>query len=306
MRYTATIFATLTLGGLIWAPPQIQAQSKEYKEIQREFYETNQKLDDFKKAQDDRMGQLETLIKQLMDANSKLTEQVQALQLKVTDNATQQEKRIAGPIDQIKKSQDDLWQAFQGVQGSLDNLKGRQDKMDASLANVSGTLGLIREDMAKAAAPPPAPVSSAPAADAATLAFATAERDRLSGKLEFALQEFGDIATAYPTAPEAPMALYEMGMIYAAVPQPEDAIKAFDRLLEQFGDTPLRKSAQFAKAEQLAALGKNAEAIREYNNYAKIYPDDDNAAVAKQRAAELSNPSAAKPKPPTSRSKRGK
>jgi outer membrane protein assembly factor BamD (BamD/ComL family) len=149
------------------------------------------------------------------------------------------------------------------------------------------------------------------------MAFATAERDRLAGKLQLAVQEFNDLATAYPTSPYAPMALYEQGMMYVQNEQPEDAIKAFDRLLEQFGDTPMRMPAQFAKAEQLAALAASAsspdtarkysaDAAREFTNFAKIYPEDEKAPIAKQRAAELSSPSAAKPKPSTPKSRRGK
>lgn len=300
MRYTVSIFAAFALVGLIWTPPQARAQSKEFKEMQREFYDIGQRLDEIKKGQDDRIGQLEALIKQMMDANAKLADQVHMLQDRVSENAQQQEKRIAGPIDQIRKSQDELWQSFQGIQGSLDNIKGRQDKLDSSLTNVSGTLGLMRDDMSKAAAPPSAPAvtgSAAPSADPATLAYLAAEKDHLAGKLNFALREFMDLAAAYPNAPEAPMAIFKTGVIYAEYPQPEDALKAFDRVLEQFGDNPFRPAAQFAKAEQLAALGKNAEAAREFNNFAKLYPDDENAAVAKQRAAELTGGRAAPAKP---------
>jgi TolA-binding protein len=304
MRYTVTIFAALGLLGLFWAPPQISAQNKDTRAIQLDIYDLGKRVDDLKMGQEERLGQMETLVKQLMDANSKLVDQIRMLQEKVNDSAAQQEKRIAGPIDQIKKSQDDLWQSFQAVQGSLDNVKNNQTKMDANLTNVAGTLGLMRDDLSKLTAPPPsAPVAvpnqaaqATTSSDPATVAFATAEQDKVSGKLEVALDEFRSIAEAYPTSPLAPMSFYEIGMIYAGNNQPDSAIKAFDRVLEHFGDNAMRNPAQFAKAEQLAAMGKNAEAVREYNNYAKLYPNDPNAPVAKQRASELAkSPAAAKP-----------
>src|SRR6478735_3755455 len=122
MRYTVTTFAALALVGLFWVPPQISAQNKDTRAIQLDIYEVNKKLDDLTMGQNERMGQLETLLKQVLDANSKLVDQVRMLQEKVNDTAAQQEKRVAGPLDQIKRSQDDLWQSVQGFSGSLDNI----------------------------------------------------------------------------------------------------------------------------------------------------------------------------------------
>jgi TolA-binding protein len=307
MRYTATLFAALVLAGLLWTPQRIDAQSgKEFVALQREFYETNAKIDELKKAQDERVGQMEALIKQLVESNGKLAEQLRSLQDKATESATQQDRRVIAPLDDVKKNVADLWQQFSTTQGSLDTIKGRLDRMDKGLTDVTGTLGLMREDLSKVSAPP-APTSAAPGpADAVLTAYMAAEKDYLAGKLDVALRELLDLANAYPTAPEAPMAIYKTGVIYADYPQPQDAIKAFDRVLEQFGDNPYRKAAQFGKAEQLAALGKNAEAAREFNNYAKQYPDDENASVAKQRATELTSPGAAKPKATPPRNRRGK
>lgn len=302
MRYTVILVAALALGGLFWAPRASAQNSKEYKAIQLEFYDVNKALADIKTGQDERIGQLETLIKQLMDANSKLTEQVQLLQTKVTDTAAQQDRRIIAPLDEIKKGVAELWEAQQATKGSIDGVRSRQETMEKSLTDLTGAIGLFREEINTRVAPPPsAPASADPGqagvtGDPATLAFATAEQDKLAGKLQQALEEFRSIADAYPSSPQAPMAIFEVGMIYANYPQPEDAIKAFDRVLEQFGDNPMRKPAHFAKAEQLEALGKRTEAAREFNSYAKQYPDDDNAEIAKQRAAQLTSPAAAKPK----------
>lgn len=305
MRYTVTTFAALAVAGLFFVPPQISGQSKELRQVQLDIYEVNKKLDDLTMGQNERLTQMESLVKQLMDTNAKLTDQIRMLQEKVNDTAAQQEKRVAAPLDQIKRSQDDLWQSVQGFNGSLDNIKSRQDKMDANLTNIAGTLGLMRDDLSKLTAPPSAPAavpnqaaSATTSSDPATVAFATAEQDKVSGKLEIALDEFKSIAAAYPTSPLAPMSYYEIGMIYVGNNQPDQAIIAFDRVLEQFGDNAMRNPAQFAKAEQLAAMGKNAEAAREYNNYAKLYPSDPNAPVAKQRASELASaPAAGKAKP---------
>lgn len=309
MRYTVTLFAALALGGLFWTPSaSAQKKNPEFVEIQREFYDLSKALTEIKTGQDERVGQLETLIKQLMDANSKLTDQLQALQLKIDDNTKQQERRILTPLDDIRNGVKDVWDTTQGNTRAIDSFKSRLDNLERSLSEISGTLGLFRDDFNNRTAPPPAvAVPAIPGdpsagqasgnADGVTLAFATAERDKLAGKLQQALEEFRAIADAYPSSPEAPMAMYKVGEIYASVPQPEDAIKAFDSVLERFGENPMRGPAQFAKAEQFEALGKRAEAAREYNNYVKQFPDAENVNAAKQRAAQLArSPAASKPK----------
>jgi hypothetical protein len=50
------------------------------------------------------------------------------------------------------------------------------------------------------------------------------------------------------------------------------------------------------KAEQLANLGRRADAAREYENFARQYPGDDKVQIAAARARELRAPAPAKPR----------
>ena len=92
------------------------------------------------------------------------------------------------------------------------------------------------------------------------------------------------------------MAVYEMASMYAANGEYDQALKAFDRVLEQFPDNPIRKNAQFRKAEQLASLNRRADAAKEYTSYAKQYPGDEKAVEAIMRAKDLNAPPPAPPK----------
>ena len=102
------------------------------------------------------------------------------------------------------------------------------------------------------------------------------------------------------------MAMFEMGSLYVEAEQYEDALQAYDRVLEQFGDNPMRKQAQFLKAEQLANLGKRSEAAREFDVFAKAYPGEDQARTAIERATELRRGGTGKAKATPAKGKRAK
>jgi TolA-binding protein len=87
-----------------------------------------------------------------------------------------------------------------------------------------------------------------------------------------------------------------MRSLYATNRQYDQALIAFDRVLEQFPDNPMRKDAQFRKAEQLESLGKRADAAREFDSFAKQYPGDEKTPVALARSKELRAPAPAKQK----------
>lgn len=276
MKFTVSILAAALLLSLFYTPENAFGQSKDkIVELQRELYDVNKSLTDLKDDQSSQSKEIQAQLKQILDANAKLAADVRDLQQKLSD----QQKRLIDPMAATRKAVDDLWGSVSAVESSVNSMRTKQDKMSDTLTNVSGQLGLMRDDMGKNAPPP--------GTTEATVAFAAAERDRVTGNLPFALSSFLDISQKYPTAPEAPMAVFEIGSIYAQNGQYKDAVEAFDRVLEQFGENPMRKQAQFQKAIQLANMGRNSDAAREFDLFARQYPGDENAPVALQRSKEL-------------------
>ncbi len=290
-----TLLAVAVLAGLLHNPEPAFGQSNELKAIQtlqRDFYDLVRKIDELKTGQGERAAQTETLIKQLMDANATLTAELKTLQESVRKNQTDQQTKVIEPMSAVKIGMEDVSRDVSVLQTGLNSMNTRQAKTETTLTDLKTAVSIILKQTENV--PQATPVSAAPsAADAAALLFASAQRDKLAGKANFALQTFFDLSQKFPDSPEAPMAVYEMGSMYAANGEYEQALKAFDRVLEQFPDNPMRKDAQFHKAEQLASLGRRAEAVKEYNAFAKQYPGDDKAQEAIGRAAA---PAPAKPK----------
>lgn len=307
MKFTLpSLLAVAVLTGLMYHPRPAYGQSKEIGALQRDIYDLSRKLDELKSGQGERSAQMETLLKQVMEANAKLAADTQALQETVRRNQTEQQTRVFEPMAAVKQGMEDVSGNVSAVQASLTTMRTRQEKMESMLSDLSAAVRLLATQT-PAAAPQSSTSPTGPSsADAASLLFSAAQRDKLAGKLDFALSEFLDISQKYPESPEAPMAVFEMGSLYARNEQYEDAVKAYDRVLEQFGDNPMRKDAQFLKAEQLANMGRRAEAVREFNSFARQYPGDQNTARAIERVRELQTPAAAKGKQASKQTTKGK
>lgn len=302
MKFTVWTLAGLVLAGLFYAPAPASGQNKDILAVQRDIYEVNRKLDELKTAQDGRSAQVETLLKQLADANQKLATDLAGLQETVKANQNEQQRRVFEPMAGMKANMEDVSGSVAGVQAAISTMRSKQDKMETMLSDLSAAVRLLATQPTPAAAPAP----EVSGADKVSLLFATAQRDKLAGNSQKALNEFNEIAMTYPMSPEAPMAMFEMGSMYVVNEQYEDAFQAFDRVLEQFGDNPMRKQAQFLKAEQLANLGKRSEAAREFDAFAKAYPGDDQARTAIERATELRRGGTTKAKATPAKGKRTK
>jgi TolA-binding protein len=215
---------------------------------------------------------------------------LKALQETVRRSQTDQQTRVIEPLSAVKVGMDDVSSSIAGVQANVTSMRNQQEETRKLVDDIWSAVKIVLKQTEQA----PVPVSAAPSpADSAALMFAAAQRDKLTGKADFALQTLFDLSQKYPDSPEAPMAVYEMGELYAANGEYDQALKAFDRVLEQFGDNPMRKDAQFRKAEQLASLGRKADAVKEFNGFAKQFPGDDKAAEALSRVRTLNAPAPA-------------
>jgi len=297
MRFTLpSLFALALLAGLLRQPQPLYGQNKEIRAVQLDIYDLSKKIDDLKGGQSEKIAQMEVQLKQLIDVNLALSAELKALRDDARKNQADQERRVFAPLDAMKNEVSEISRGFLGIDPRLETMRKQQEETRTAIDDISKVVRLILTQTEQA--PSPAQLSAAPASaeDTAALLFASAQTDRLTGNANFALQQFADISQKYPDSKYAPMAMFEVGSMYAANGEYDQALKAFDRVLEQFGENPMRKDAQFQKAEQLANLNRKADAVKEFNSFAKQYPSDDRKPLALSRAKELTAPAPAKPK----------
>ena len=107
----------------------------------------------------------------------------------------------------------------------------------------------------------------------ATDLFANAEADRLGGKLDLALQEYAEYATKFGNTDQAPDAQYYIGSIHYSNQEWDEAVKAFNILLQTHPDSKRVPAGLYYKADSLAKLGRWQEANETLRDLRKRFPD---------------------------------
>jgi TolA-binding protein len=208
------------------------------------------------------------------------------------------------PVNAVGIKVDQLSQALSALETSMDAINRRMSSQDSKLTEILNNLKTLS---APPAAPPPTSVpgggtaaaTGSTAGASAEVVFQNAYRDFSSGLNTLAMDEFRNFVAQFPTSPEnAPKAYYYMGVIFDRGQQYEDAVKAYDAVLERYPENPTTRDALYGKAVALMKLDRNVEAKKEFTAFLKKYPSDDKIPQVNQYLKELSGPvhPAARPK----------
>ncbi len=300
MKFSRLLVSGFMLTGLL----QAQSEKVMIQELQRDVAQLSDKVRQFKEGQDQKNADLESLLKQSLDANAKLAANLNSLQQSLTSAMADEQGKLVQPINAVGNKVDQLSGSFSAIETSLDALTRRVAIQDAKLTDI---LNNVRTISAAQQPPPPAPASTQGAAAtpapgaSADVAFQAAYRDLTGGRAHLAMEEFSTFIAQFPTSESAPKAQYYMGVIYDRDEDYENAVKAYDAVLERYPENPSTKDASYGKAVALLKLDRKVEAKKEFSSFLKKYPTDDNAAQAKRYLTELDGPAH-----PATRSQKGK
>ncbi len=160
----------------------------------------------------------------MMDANAALTAELKSVHTAVTKAQADQQSLVAGPLEKLKIIVDDTSADVSGIAGGFGTMRTRQEKMEGVLNDLAVQMKLVLQQTEHAQ--PATPVSAVPSsADAVALLFAAAESEKLAGNSSFALQSLGEISQKYPDSPYAPIAMFEIGSLYAENEQYGEALE---------------------------------------------------------------------------------
>jgi TolA-binding protein len=296
MKFSRLLVSGFMLTGLL----QAQSEKDLIREVQRDVAQLQNQIRQSKDAQDQKNAELEALLKQTLDANSKLVASLGALQQTLTSAVAAQQDKLVQPINAMSGRVDQMSQAFGTLQTSMDEMTRRLARNDEKLTEV---LNNVKTLNAPPAAPPPSaagPGAGTTPGASADVAFQAAERDYRSAQNQLAMDEFRAFIAQFPSAENAPKAQYYMGVIYDRGQQYEDAVKAYDAVLERYPENPATRDALYGKAVALMKLDRNVEAKKEFSAFVQKYPADDKVAQARQYLKDLSGPA----RPPLNNGKR--
>jgi TolA-binding protein len=195
---------------------------------------------------------------------------------------------------------DQMSDNFRMLQNSVSDLTSIVNKLQAQLTDINNSIKVLQ---APPAPPPPASgavpgapggVPGAPgqaATDSPTVSasdlYANALRDRTSGKLDLALQEFSDYLKWYGNTDLAANAQYYIAYIHYSQADYDDAVKEFDLVLEKYpSDNNKIPDALYYKGMSLTRLGHRTQGSEEFRKLLKEFPNND---YSRQACSQLTS-----------------
>lgn len=289
MRVLGTIVVFLAAGPLAFGA------SKEIVELQRDVALLQDQVRALQQSLDQRVGSLQALVQQTLDASNRTNTTIAVMQDRFNDALKQQQQSVAAPVASVGNKLEQMSEDFRAVRESVLDMNSRLGKLDAKIADLQNAINIIRNPPP---APAPAPGDSSvppvtgqavvpPPGMTAETTYTNAYRDYMGGKYDLAMQEFSDYLKYYPTTALAPNAQFYIAVIYSKRKDYDNAIQAFDAVLEHFTDNNKTAPAHFGKGEALLALARRDAAAREFRDIVSHYPDSDEAPKAKQRLRDL-------------------
>lgn len=289
----------LFLSVLFAFPIVCPAASKEIVELQRDVAQLQDQVRALQSSFDQRMAAIQVLVQQAADSAGKASNSVATLQGAIQEQLRSQGKDVVAPVANLATKVDEMSQGFQQVQNSMTDVTARLGKVEQQLID----LGNAVRTMQTPAAPPPTgpgssgpsssmpgsttPVSPAQSIPPGGVLYQDALRDKEGGKTDLALQEFTAYLKYYNDGPFAAPAQYHIGDIYFSQGVYEDALKAFDLVLEKYPTNTKTPESIYMKGRTLVKLDKRNLGANQFREVIKRYPSSDVAAKARAQLKSM-------------------
>lgn len=278
-------------------PVLCAAASKEIVELQRDVAQLQDQVRTLQSAFDTKMATLTTQVQQAADSANRTSTALAGLQGAIQEQLREQGKQVAGPVVNLSSKLDEMTTAFQQVQNGMADVTTRLGNLEQQMKDLSNQVRVIGSPPAQppTGGTPSSPgVSSVPPVDGKTL-YANADRDRLGGKNDLALQEYQQYVKYFGDGPFAPNAQFWIGYIYYTQGDYEDALKAFDDVLVRFSPNSKTPDAYLWKGTTLMKLGQRTAGAKEFRQVVKLYPGSEAATKARAQLKQLGLPVSSAP-----------
>lgn len=275
--------------------------SKEIMELQRDVALLQDQVRNLQSTLDQKVAAIQALTQQTLDSVNRTNTAVAIMENSFNDAMKQQQQSLNGPVANVGQKLDQMSEDFRAVRESVLDMNTRMGKLDAKIADLENLINTVR---APAAAPPPSPgAGPPPQADSGTAPgfgaaaaeappvglqagtlYTSAYSDQLAGKYDIAFQEFTQYLKYFSNTDLAPNAQYYVADIYYRKADYNDALMAFDAVLEKFSENNKTPDARLMKAMCLLKLGRNDSAAKEFRDVYTRYVNDHPEIAAKAKA----------------------
>jgi len=272
----------LLVFSMMIAPALFGQKREDILSIQRDVASLQEQVRQLQKSQDERMAALQAMLQQTVDASSKLAAGLTTLQRDVDKRLSDQQSSLVAPVATVNTKVDQMGEDFRSVATNVAELVRKMEALDRKVTDVSSAVRSLQ-------APPPVPVpqvgqtnaqSANPACASADTLWQNAHRDQSGGKLELAMEEYVNYVKCFPDTENAPSAQYQIGYMYYQNGNYDDAVQAFDAVLERWPENPNTKEALYYKAVSLQKGRRPTDAGKAYKDYISKYPRGEHVAQA--------------------------
>ena len=285
-------FRRLILAACFAFPIICSAASKEIVELQRDVAQLQDQVRALQSSFDTKMGTMAAQVQQLTDSATRANNALATLQGAIQEQLRAQGKEVIAPVANVGTKIDEMATAFQQVQNAMADVTARLGKLEQQVTDLSNAVRTINSP-----APPPGssgPGTSGPGPSASSvppisgdLLYQNANRDRLGGKNDLALQEYQQFVKYYGDSPLAPAAQFWVGDLYFGQGDYENALNAFDEVLVRWPANNKTPDAFLMKGKTLVKLDKRNAGAAEFRELIKRYPSSDAAAKARAQLKQM-------------------
>ena len=277
------LLAALTLAVLTL--PVAAGTKEQLIEIQTQMRALQDQMGRMQQSFDERMGVMRNLVEQTSDGVNKMSVNVATLE----KSLHQQSSDSVTKVDQVSTQ-------VQALQDSVDELKSRINKLAKQLEDMQAAKQDLVNPVPTGTGTQGTPDAAAQAPPPDTL-YNNALRDYVAAKYDLAEQEFGDYMKFYANTELAGNAQYYLADIHYRKGDYENAVKEYDKVIEQYPGGNKTPAAQLKKGYALIELNHKKEGIATLQNLVGRYPKSMEANQAREKLRKLGASTAGKPTP---------
>ncbi len=284
--YQRLCVCAVVAGLVYFVPKPASAASKEIEELQRDVAQLQDQVRQLQASQDKQLAALQVLVQQAVDNSSKAYTATAVIQSNVQQSLRDMENKVVAPVVGLGTHMDNVSSDLRTVQQAVSDLTNMVSKIQAQLTDLSNAVKVMQ-------APPPPPPGAAggtgmagagASSDTPTMSatdlYAAAGRDRQSGKLDLAVQEYTEYLKWYGNTDLAPNAQFYIGWIHYSQGDLDNAAREFDMVLEKYPDNNKTADALYYKGMTLVKMGRRTDGSQEFRDLIKRFPKSNSASQA--------------------------
>jgi len=263
---------------ILLASPLAFAASKEILELQRDVAALTEQLRQLKESQDRQLAALTQLVQTTLNTADKSNTTAAVIQSNLQQTLKDMENKVVTPVVGLSARMDGMSQDMRTLGTAVSDLTSLLTKLQGQISDLSNAVKVMSTP-----APPPTAGGVATGGTTSTEVppisstdlYANAQRDRGSGKLEIALQEYADYLKWYGNTDLAPNAQFYIAWIHYSQNDYEASVKEFDLVLEKYPENNKTPDALYYKGSALQKQNRRTEGAKEYRELINRFPTND-------------------------------